>query len=123
MPTRLRQRLGEISIQAELAEFIAANRIADARALLAAVPIDERVTGDLRAWSTVLAEPQVRSRAEVAPDGRRDLEWLRRNGSDYLGCWVALRDGVLVATAESLKEILAVVDDTGGREGVLFHKL
>lgn len=106
-----------------IAEFVAVNRIDDARALLAAVPSDQRIAGDLRAWSIALAEPQVRVRTEVVSDGRRDLDWLRRHASDYTGRWVALRDGVLVATAESLRQLLAMVDSAGGREGVLVHKV
>lgn len=106
-----------------VAGFIAANRVADARALLAAVPMNQRLTGDLRAWSIALAEPQVRSRTEVVPDGRRDLDWLRQHASDYTGRWIALRQGALVSAAESLRELLAAVDNAGGREGVLVHKL
>lgn len=107
-----------------VAEFVAANRVTDARALLAAVPMDQRLKGDLRAWLVALAEPKARSRVEAVPDDdRSDLEWLRRHASDYAGRWVAIRRGALVAAAESLRDVLRIVDSSGSRESVLVHKL
>jgi hypothetical protein len=118
MAAVLLQHKGEISIEA----LIAANRVADARALLRAVPANE-LTDDLRVWAAVLAEPTLESRAEARPDGQADLDWLRQHSTEYAGQWVALRDGVLIVAAESLREVLATVDRAEARNTVLIHKL
>lgn len=117
-----------------IADFITANRVGDARALLAAasqghqpialmMPNGPQATADLRAWSIVLAEPNVTPRTDSCPTATADFDWLREHAVDYKNRWVAIRGGVLLAEGESLRDLIAILDHEHGRAGVLVHKL
>src|SRR5262249_2747755 len=106
-----------------IAEFVAANRVGDARALLAAASQSLRATADLHMWSRVLAEPTVTLRADTNPTVVADFDWLRRHGAEHKNLWVAIRNGTLLASARSLRELMAALDRDLGRENALVHKL
>jgi hypothetical protein len=49
---------------------------------------------------------QVRSRPDLrVSDPRPNYEWLKKNGSAYLGRWVGLSKGELVKAADTLQEV------------------
>jgi Arc/MetJ-type ribon-helix-helix transcriptional regulator len=72
---------------------------------------------ELHHYARVLAPPTTRvvpaspaSRASVKANGA----WLHAHRTAYHGCWVALRDGVLVQAADSFEALVAGLDDTTG---------
>jgi hypothetical protein len=72
---------------------------------------------ELQHYTRVLAPPTTRvvpaspaSRASVKANGA----WLQAHRTVYRGCWVALRDGVLVRAADSFEALVADVGDTTG---------
>ncbi|MDY7079700.1 MAG: DUF5678 domain-containing protein [Chloroflexota bacterium] len=71
--------------------------------------------GELAKMANILAPPRVmRSSLPPDPSGRANLEWMRDHSATYQGQWVALKDGALVAsapTARELKERLSTAHD------------
>lgn len=69
---------------------------------------------ELAKMTHILAPPQVvRANLPPAPSVRANLEWMRANAGRYRGQWVALRNGVLLAsapTARELREQLPTID-------------
>lgn len=53
-------------------------------------------------------------------DFRKDNRWIEQNAKDYRGQWVALRNGELLAHAETRKELGELMDARGDRRGSLF---
>lgn len=69
---------------------------------------------EIAKMAQVLAPPRV-TRTGLPPDpsGRANVEWMRNYASAYCRQWVALKDGVLIAsapTARELKERLPTID-------------
>ena len=65
----------------------------------------------LQKMAHVLAPPKVTVRQTgFHPDLKANSQWLKTNWDSYRGHWVALRDGQLLATGDSLAEI---VDQVG----------
>ena len=71
--------------------------------------------GELAKMARILAPPRV-VRADLPPDPsvRANLEWLRANAAQYRGQWIALRDGVLVASAPTARELEVQLPATDG---------
>lgn len=69
---------------------------------------------ELAKMAQVLAPPRVvRTSLPPDPSVRSNLEWLRAHAAEYRGQWVALKDGVLLAsapTARQLKDQLPTTD-------------
>lgn len=60
----------------------------------------------------VLAPPITTTlKATTRPDTRSNLNWLTNNREAYHGQWVALDDGRLLATADSIDNLIAQVGD------------
>lgn len=96
----------EDDFEAAVRLALAAGAHGAARALSAqgfrAFPESER----LRKMATILAPPRVTSVGLPAdPSLAANQQWLRANADKYRGCWIALRNGDLLATAPSLPEV------------------
>lgn len=100
-------------------EDIAGARTRLALALQSAKEPDER----LNRLSHLLAPPRVTPSSTTGRDHSRDYEWLRSNASVHRGQWVALLDGVLVATEGSLKHLRAAIAEHPERESLLIHRI
>jgi hypothetical protein len=84
---------------AEITALIGSGEINAARNLLNEVPRGMVTSDDrLQRLATVLAPPRVARSPQVALDRTRDYEWLKENGAAYVGQWVALLGGGLVAS-------------------------
>jgi len=75
----------------------------------------------LRKMARVLAPPQLLN-ADITPTGsvRPNQTWLRDNGGQYEGQWVALRQGTLLAAGRTAREVWDRLQST---EGVMLTKV
>lgn len=76
---------------------------------------------ELRQMARVLAPPRV-THADMPATAsvRPNQAWLRDNGSEYEGQWVALRQGTLLAAGRSAREVWDRLEST---EGVMLTKV
>ena len=72
---------------------------------------------ELAKMARILAPPKV-IRSDLPPDPSiaADMDWLRAHYNEYRGQWIALRNGQLLGTANSLREL---ADKIGDIQGVL----
>lgn len=78
---------------------------------------------ELQTLSQVVAPPIVTTRHEAPrPDIRADRDWIQLHRPEYRGKWVALRNGELLATAETVD---ALVDEVGNvrNSGILITQM
>jgi len=76
---------------------------------------------ELTKMAHILAPPRVvRTDIPPAPSLQANQEWLRVHGGEYRGQWVALRDGILLATAATVRQLRAYLEST---DGVLITKV
>ena len=70
---------------------------------------------DLAKMARILAPPRV-VRANLPPDSsvRANLEWMRAHAAGYRGRWVALKDGALLASAPTARELRDRLPTTDG---------
>lgn len=69
----------------------------------------------LAALARLLAPPRVlEGEIPQQPGTRANQEWLRAHSAEHGGSWVALRDGELVASARSLREVREAATDSPG---------
>ena len=75
----------------------------------------------LRQFAAVLAPPQVARSGPGAPlSYAESSRWLREHAAEYPGQWVALRGGMLLASASTLKDLRAQVAEM---QGVFFTRV
>jgi len=71
----------------------------------------------IKRYALILAPPKV-TVSPSSPERRQsilaDQEWMDKNRFKYIGRWVALRNGQLLADAASLDELAAQVGDLKG---------
>jgi hypothetical protein len=77
--------------------------------------------GDLVRFATILNPPRA-SRASSPPDPSvlNNQDWITKHTEQFVGCWVALQNGELVASAETARELK---QKTGGRKGLFVTKV
>lgn len=76
---------------------------------------------ELAKMAHILAPPRVvRTDIPPAPSLQANQEWLRVHCDEYRGQWVALRDGILLATAATTRQLRAYLEST---DGVLITKV
>jgi hypothetical protein len=68
---------------------------------------------EIQNYARVLAPPMVISYS-LPPDQTLEANrsWLKKHGSEYRGKWVALKDGQLLASADSLDRLAEQVENT-----------
>ena len=71
---------------------------------------------ELEKAELILGPPTItRSSAKVAESSlEANRQWLLANGAAYRDCWIALRDGKLLASAQSAQELRARIGDLSG---------
>lgn len=65
---------------------------------------------ELQKAARILAPPKLLRRLPADPTIRANHEWLRNHRMDYHGQWVALRNGQLLASGDSLQALTAVCE-------------
>jgi len=70
---------------------------------------------ELAKMARILAPPKV-IRSDLPPDPSiaADMDWLRAHYDEYRGQWIALRNGQLLGTANSLRELADKIGDIRG---------
>lgn len=67
---------------------------------------------ELQKYARVLAPPKVTQAGQLqTPSIRASRKWLRAYGQDYIGQWVAVRDGQLLYASTSFEELSAHIDE------------
>jgi hypothetical protein len=70
---------------------------------------------ELAKMAHILAPPRaMRANLPPEPSVRANLEWMRAHAVEYQGQWVALKDGVLLATAPTARELKDKLPTTYG---------
>lgn len=73
---------------------------------------------ELQKAARILAPPRViRSDLPPNPGMAHNVRWLKEQGAPYRGSWVALREGQLLATADSLQ---ALIERVGKHRDILY---
>ncbi len=68
----------------------------------------------------ILAPPKIIGRTPADPAVKLNRDWLVQHAEEYHGKWVAVREGRLLATASTLRDLLKQVSD---RNHTLFTKV
>jgi len=67
---------------------------------------------ELKKMSTLLAPPEITvSNRKPDPGIRANRDWLKNNRTEYMGSWVALRNGKLLNSAHSVDELIAEIGE------------
>lgn len=67
---------------------------------------------ELRKYARVLAPPTVTQVGQIqTPSIRTSRQWLRAHWQDYIGQWVAIRDGKLLYASPSFDDLSSHVDE------------
>ena len=114
--------LSSVSIESMARQLLARNHVLAARKLVDRVS-SNHVAESLRRLRVVLAEPMVRRRLPAPAKHSGDLDWLRRNAYSYSGKWVALSDGKLLATNESLTALRRSLRELAPKIKPFLHRL
>jgi len=70
---------------------------------------------EIQKYARVLAPPTARRAPAAAPAAvKANGEWLKAYRQDYIGRWVALRDGQLVRAAPSFEDLVKDLGETAG---------
>jgi hypothetical protein len=104
-------------------QLLARDRILAARKLVQAVPSHQAIDEPLRRLRIVLAEPVVRRRIPARAQYSGDIDWLRRNAGSYIGKWVALVDGTLLAAEDSLTALRRRLREQAPDANPVLHRL
>lgn len=76
---------------------------------------------ELQKYARILAPPQVLRTSARQVDVLANIEWLKANKSEYKGKWVAIKNGQLMASADSHDELIAGTGKTKGRSILVSH--
>ena len=107
-------------VERRIRSLVEEGRILEARDLLAAVGPDAPIDPHLR---TVLSPPKARKSDEQDVDRSPEFRWLKEHWAEYDGKWVALVGENLVASCNTLKELLARLDCLQFEREPLIHHL
>lgn len=67
---------------------------------------------ELKKMSALLATPKVTvSKRAPDPGIRANRDWLKNNRAEFIGSWVALRNGELLHSADSVDELIAEIGE------------
>jgi hypothetical protein len=77
---------------------------------------------ELVKMARVLAPPRLIGLSPAKPGAGDNMKWLRENATSYLGRWVALKDGNLLAIGDSLKELVSIIGDPR-KDGILITRV
>jgi hypothetical protein len=106
-------------------DHVEKGQVLGARRLLE-VALDQGLSSpDLELWQRTLALPRVtKGKASPTPTDRsREFKWLENEAHAYRGQWVAVEGDRLLAAADSLKAVMARLDEMDPRPRALVHRI
>jgi hypothetical protein len=105
-------------------ELVKIGEILEAQRLLAVALEREGSSEDLSHWQRLLGPARVmRVGGERDIDRTADFQWLKNRSKEYVGQWVALFGGDLLAHADSLQEILRQLESHPSGSQALLHRI
>ncbi len=111
-----------IPYAAVIRSLVSDERLDAARQLLVVALRDVGETVDLGKLREVLAPPRTRPVQQQDPDRTEEYRWLAAHEHQHAGRWVALQGDNLLAAAESLKALLALLKGTHPQARPLIHR-
>lgn len=99
------------------------DQVASARTLLSVAIAEQSGDKELRRVAGVLAFPTSAKKALRDRDRTGEYGWLTLHGAEHRGQWVALVGDELVATANSLKQLLLSLETAGRKDDALIHRV
>jgi hypothetical protein len=104
-------------------ELVEQDYVGAARRLVAEAVEHGEQDEEFLKWKRVLAPAvsKVSRNKELDSDPMPDLSWIRQHREDYCGQWVALLEGELLASSQSLDEVVSHLEKNPAGRRVLFH--
>lgn len=99
------------------------DQVASARTLLSVALAEQPSDSELRIVAAVLARPTSVRKALRDRDRVREYAWLTSHGAEHRGQWVAVVGNELVASADSLKQLLLSLEASEHRGDALIHRV
>lgn len=106
--------LEEDSVQGNLArirDLVQAERLAEARELVALLAVEGPVHPGLQKWQEVLAPPKGTAGGPRDVDRAADYACLEQESARHQGKWVAVADGALVASSAAYEDLLTQLQE------------
>lgn len=119
-PLHRRSRQDQTDIEQQIRDLLAEGQIWKAQELLKSAGDDAPIDPKLR---KVLSPPRVRESDLKDFDRSAEFHWLKTNWDEYQGKWVALLGEDLLASSDSLKELLARLEELHPERRPLIHHL
>lgn len=67
---------------------------------------------ELQKYAYILAPPKVKTvPRDPNQDVQADIDWIKNHRAEYRGCWVALKNGKLLASGKNLDEIVEKIGE------------
>jgi hypothetical protein len=67
---------------------------------------------ELQKYEYILAPPKVKTvPRDPNQDVQADIDWIKNNRAEYRGCWVALKNGELLASGKDHDEIVEQIGE------------
>lgn len=114
---RIRENLTYLVVR----DLIEREQISTARRLLAGLPLEYLSDPLVLRLLKTLAQPVVKACQKQDVDRQKDYDWLREHARKYMGQWVALHDGQLLAASATLRDISEKVKALRLRHPPLLH--
>jgi hypothetical protein len=112
----------EKRISGHVKQLVENSRIEDARDVLSG--IQPGTSAALDNWLRVLSEPTAKvEKSATGGQIRKDALWLQNNSEKYKGKWIALKNGTLLGSHESLVELQNALKNTGKLVGAMFFRI
>lgn len=108
----------------EIRRLVQNGSVEKARLVIQAAKISNNYTSRIAGWERVLAPPRtIVTEGSTGKNMSLNSEWLRENYDNYKGRWVALRDGQLIGSNPSRKELQLELRKKGQLAGSIFIKI
>jgi hypothetical protein len=109
-----------VRVEGRIRSLVEEGKIYEAMKLLktagALVPADSKIR-------EILGPPRIKRSDERDVDRSAEFRWLKTHAASYQGKWVALVEEKLVASSNSLKELLVQIDQLQFERTPLIHHL
>lgn len=108
----------------EIKTLVESGRVREARRYLLGLRMSMEVRPEIAVWSQVLAEPVVISEhGATGGDLGNNTAWLKQHTAEYQGCWVALKQGVLLGSDKNRTELHRRLKNAGKLSGAMFVRI